>query len=174
MNTMLMIWIFFNNYRFYTVSPEKRLVLKPEYKKLENREYLIYKFDETLVLLKPFIEHVSANFVKFETDEEEAEVTSHLNHYYYFDEETKTLKVDEARKISYQTKFHLDAFREYREEAFKKWDIIKTNSLIGLSDPITQEEKRLVFIYVKFYRFNNNRLYTRYVACYSRKIQIKL
>ena len=132
---------FFNNYRFYTVSPEKRLVLKPEYKKLENREYLIHKFDENLVLLKPFIEHVSANFVKFETDEEEIEINSHLNHYYYFDEDTKTLKVDEARKISYQIKFHLDAFREYREEAFKKWDIIKSNSLIGLADPITQEEK---------------------------------
>lgn len=24
---------------------------------------------------------------------------------------------------------------------FKKWDIVKTNSLIGLADPLTQEEK---------------------------------
>ncbi len=133
---------FFNNYRFYTASPDKKLVLSPRYKKLEQNEYLLVKTDGgTLILLKPFIEAVDATFIKFETEDEKNEALMHLNHYFYFDDNTKTLEIDESKKEMFVIENHKEAFREYREMLFKKWDIIKTNSLIGLADPLTQEEK---------------------------------
>jgi len=134
---------FLGNYRFYTLGSSGKLELNPIYKKLEPLEYLIYEMEDgTLTLLKPYIEAADANFIKFDTDEEANEVMSHLNHYYIFNKTTGTLEIDADKLDTYQENFHVVEFKKYRAEYFGKWDIVKTNSLIGLADPITEEEKQ--------------------------------
>jgi hypothetical protein len=133
---------FFTNYRFYYVDASKKVKLKPIYKKLDELEYLVVELQHgSLMLAKPFIEHIDADFIKFKSDKECSDALTYLNNYYYYDKSSKTLKEDPIRKNNYQKDAYLKLFREKREKAFKKWDVIKTNSLIGLADPVTEEEK---------------------------------
>lgn len=132
---------FFNNYHFFTATSDKKLVLNPEFRKLSDNEYIVVQFGDNLTLVKPFIEHKDAIFVTFSSNEEYDFTLRHLNHYFKVDPITKSLVEDTDKKSDYQRIFQLEEFRKYREAAFKKWDIIKTNSLIGLADPLTQQEK---------------------------------
>lgn len=145
---------FFINYRFFTVTSEKKLVLNPIYKKLEKNEYVITEsLDGTLHLVQPDIEHKDAIFVTFDSPEDQLEVASNLNHYYYIDPKTKTLKIDPVRKELRTVDIYKEKFREERENLFKKWDILKTNSLIGLADPVTEDEKQW---YLEMLSFTDN------------------
>jgi hypothetical protein len=116
------------------------IVLRPEYKKLASDEYLVRQLpDGKLTLSKPFIEHIDNVFITLTESEEDQEMKKHLGDYYRLVDGVVTLNED--LKASYQGFHNVKKFREYRDACFKLWDIHKSNSLIGLGDPITDADK---------------------------------
>lgn len=129
----------FNNFRLFTVKGNE-LVLGDEYKKLAEDEYLIRQLpDGQLTLSKPYIEHIDNIFMTLTDSEEHQDIKNHLGDYYKL--ENGFVVVDNDLKENYIRNYNVKKFREYRAECFKRWDIQKTNFLIGLGDPITEADK---------------------------------
>lgn len=129
----------FNNFRLFTVKGNE-LVLGDEYKKLAEDEYLIRQLPEgKLTLSKPYIEHIDNIFMTLTDSEEHQDIKRHLGNYYKL--ENGFVVVDNDLKENYIKNYNVKKFREYRAECFKRWDIQKTNFLIGLGDPITEADK---------------------------------
>lgn len=129
----------FTNFRLYGVNGNE-IVLRPEYKKLAENEYLVRQLPSgKLTLSKPFIEHVDNVFITLTDSETDQDIKKNLGNYYTL--VNGSVVIDQQAKTDFKKKINIKNFREYRDKCFKNWDIQKSNSLIGLGDPITEEDK---------------------------------
>lgn len=127
----------FTHPQYYTVD-KGLLVVKPEFKKLNDDEYSLTNISTGGVhMTKP--KFVTIDTPVFTLTPEQIDgLNTHFLAYSLVDD--NLVKNDDILNDNLLN-WTIQDFRNYRDEVFKKWDVLKVNSLLGLEDPITNDEK---------------------------------